>query len=139
MPMARPPIFSNEKTLSLLIFRQAVSKKLFDKTQVTGQLIEVNRAGKFENFTISAVLADLPDNSHLQFEGIFPMRAIRMKSWMNTWDANWVNTYLVLHKSSDAEGLSSQLPAFVNKYLYPFIKDIPCYGQGQQVSDKNEF
>ena len=100
-----------------LIVTETLAKKLFDKTDVTGQLIEVNRAGMFENFTVSAVIADLPDNSHLQFEGIIPMRAVKMKSWMNTWDANWVNTYLLLNQPSDVEVLSTHLPAFVNKYL----------------------
>ena len=40
-----------------------------------------------------------------------------MQSWMNTWDANWVNTYLLLKNSGDDKILTSRLNDFEKKYL----------------------
>ncbi len=100
-----------------IVITETLAKSLFGKTNVIGQQMQVNRYGEFENFSVSGVLKTLPDNSHLQFDGIIPMQSIKMKSWMNTWDANWVNTYLLLKENAGVNHLTNELPAFEKKYL----------------------
>ena len=100
-----------------IVITESLAKSLFGKTNVIGQTLLVNRSGTFENFSVSGVLKTLPDNSHLQFDGLLPMQSIKMQSWMNTWDANWVHTYLLLKKNADVNHLAKEFPAFEKKYL----------------------
>ncbi|MEP6712014.1 MAG: ABC transporter permease [Ferruginibacter sp.] len=100
-----------------IIITETLAKNLYGKTNIIGKTLQVNRHGEFENFSISGVLKTLPDNSHLQFDGILPMQSVTLQSWMNTWDANWVNTYLLLKEKTDVNHLANQLPAFEKKYL----------------------
>ena len=110
-----------------IVITEVLAKNLFGKTNVVGETLQVNRSGKFENFTVSGILKTLPDNSHLQFDGILPIQALKLKSWMVGWDANWVNTYLLLKKNADVEHLAAQLPAFEKKYLGEKSKRINFY------------
>jgi putative ABC transport system permease protein len=96
-------LIAGDKTNALnspgsIVITETLAKNLFGKTDVIGQTLQVNRSGEFENFSISGVLKTLPGNSHLQFDGILPMQSIKMQSWMNTLDANWVNTCCYLKK-----------------------------------------
>ncbi len=100
-----------------IVITKTLAENLFGKTDVIGQPLQLNRYGELENFSVSGVLETLPDNSHLTFDGILPMQSVRLKDWMNTWDANWVNTYLLLKENADVTQLSKELPVFEKKYL----------------------
>ncbi|MEO5783152.1 MAG: ABC transporter permease [Ginsengibacter sp.] len=130
-----------------IVITETLAKNLFGKTNVIGQTLLVNRSGKFENFSVSGVLKTLPDNSHLQFDGILPMQSLKMQDWMNTWDANWVHTYLLLKENADVDHLRSELPAFEKKYLgeqdtYYTLLLQPLYSihldSGDIIHDKND-
>ena len=100
-----------------IVITETIAQNLYGRTDVVGQTVQINRYGQFENFTVSGVLKTLPDNSHLQFEAVLPLHSIKMRSWMNTWDANWVNTYLLIKENGDVNHLSASLPNFEKRYL----------------------
>lgn len=70
-------------------------------------------------FTVTGILEDIPQNSHLQFEALFSIYGGE-KNWMrdnNNWDSNFLVTYLLLEKGSDIKKLESKFPDFLTKYV----------------------
>lgn len=61
------------RDVSGMVLSAAMAHKLFGTSEVTGKIVEVNRGEGFQTFKVSAVLKDVPENSHLQFEALLPM------------------------------------------------------------------
>ncbi|HTE24812.1 ABC transporter permease [Flavitalea sp.] len=69
---------------------------------------------KFPN-TVSAVIEDLPANSHFRFRGLRSLPA----GYTAGWQAFELYTYILLKKGTDVNNLESKLPAFFKKHLEP--------------------
>ena len=67
------------------------------------------------HFTVSAVCADLPDNSHMAYDLLFSAASFPLQ------EPNYVGfstyTYLLLNPNADAAGLESKLASIVDKYV----------------------
>ncbi|HEY2727489.1 MAG TPA: FtsX-like permease family protein, partial [Parafilimonas sp.] len=61
---------------------------------------------------VTGVIADMPENSHLQFSGI---RSFGDALKNDTWNNSYLYTYLLLKKGSDIKTLENKLPAFEKK------------------------
>lgn len=71
-----------------ILITESMARKYFGHTEVVGQsLIQENK----RPLTITAVLADLPSNSHLQFDYLLPMEQIEHDSWMHDAKQDWRN------------------------------------------------
>ncbi len=71
------------------------------------------------NFVVSGVIKDLPENSHMDFDLIgsihtlpFIQNAINTGSWINP----WIYTYIKLKKGVDPVDLEAKFPAMVDEY-----------------------
>jgi putative ABC transport system permease protein len=69
---------------------------------------------KFPN-TVSAVIEDLPANSHIRFRGLRSLPA----GYTAGWQAFELYTYILLKKGADVKNLEAKLPAFYKKHLEP--------------------
>src|SRR5688500_9664967 len=69
---------------------------------------------KFPN-TVSAVIEDLPANSHFRFRGLRALPA----GYTADWQAFELYTYILLKKGTAVKNLESKLPAFFSKHLEP--------------------
>src|ERR1700754_447076 len=68
-------------------------------------------------FAVTAILANVPKNSQLQFDALFSFSSI-YKPWMFTnWGGNWLNTYFELAPNADPVALEKKFPAYLKKYL----------------------
>jgi len=59
---------------------------------------------------VSAVIRDIPQNSHLRFSAVRPLPAIMSDNWQNA----SLYTYLLLRTPESIQSLRRQLPAFVS-------------------------
>ncbi len=91
---------------SSIILTESLAGKLFGSADKA-----LNQTIYFENHfpnTVTAVIKDVPANSHLRFSGI--------RSFSNEGENGWQNftlyTYLLLAKGTDVKKLESKLPAF---------------------------
>jgi putative ABC transport system permease protein len=69
--------------------------------------------------TVTAVIEDLPENTHMTFEILGSMDAIPMMMGpdeMESWGSNNYYTYLRLPEGYDPEDLSSRFPEFLDKH-----------------------
>jgi len=91
-----------------IVITEKTAKKFFgDVKNVVGKTVRMDNK---QDYVVSAVLKDLPENSTIQFEWLAPF-----KIWydQNPWAARWNNfgltTYIELKPGADAAALNRQL------------------------------
>jgi putative ABC transport system permease protein len=103
-----------EKPNSVLITQQT-AEKLFGNANPMGKVI-THYGGDTVKFAVTGVLANVPQNSQLQFDAVYSFSSI-YKPWMNSWGGNWLNTYFELAPGTNTVALEKQFPRFLKKYM----------------------
>ncbi len=101
------------KQLHSLVLTEKSAKKLFGQARdVTGRTIRVDNK---QDYVVTGVLKDLPQNSSLQFEWLAPYQVyIQMNSSTLDWNSYGTTTYAELKPGVD--------PATINRQLYNFLQ-----------------
>jgi putative ABC transport system permease protein len=98
-----------------LVITEKVAKKYFNTTDVVGKTMLINDTG---NYKVTAVIRNIPTQSHFNFDIFVPMRENSGSNDDNWLSENW-NTYILLKKDADPKKLELQLNAFMEKYTGP--------------------
>lgn len=135
-----------------MVITEAMSKKYFGSAPALGRVLRVGPAGQEQDYKVTAVIADVPYNSHMQFDVLASLttlneifqNGIPNNQWW--WNPCW--TYLLLPEGMQAEQMDAQLPAFVQKFfpedirsnislsLQP-LRDIHLYSQRELEMQPN--
>lgn len=139
-----------------IVITERMAKKYFGTTDALEKTIKINNS---ENFAVTAVIENVPDNSHLHFDFVSPMSHIAKKEGDlkdNIWDNfNWYTYLKVNDNASRSESAIADLerkmqdiykknePVLkVSFVLQPldqvhlhsnFLADIPGHGNAQNV------
>ena len=139
-----------------IVISEAMAMKYFGSTDVLEKIIRKNNK---EDFTVTGVMANVPHNSHLQFDFVQPMRFLARTNKdlrNNVWDNFNFFTYLKLNdkvqqSKSAIEDLEKKMQTIYKKnesvlkvgfvlqplakvHLYSnFLADIPGHGNAQNV------
>ena len=105
-----------------ILITEAMAEKYFGKADALGQII---RKDNQDNFTVTGILANVPANSHLQFDFILPLAFIAETNQdlkENRWGNFNFYTYVQLHEntvSSDAalQKLNQQVTRIFKQHL----------------------
>ena len=93
-----------------IVLTESFAKKLFGNQVALGKTIRSDRG---MDLLVTGLLADLPANSHLQFESLISQKTI--VPFFNGVESDWGSqnwgTYLVLEKGTNAERIGKQLTA----------------------------
>lgn len=102
-----------------IVITQKMAQKVFGIDDVVGKTLLLNRGSGFAPFSVSVVLKNLPQQSHLQFEGLIPMHELtgKMEPWMEGWDSNWLVTYLLFRENTKPEKVIADLSNYEKRYL----------------------
>jgi len=98
------------------VLTSSAARKLFGSEDPIGR-----RVSHFDAdtafFTVTGVMADVPQNSQLQFDGLFSFNTIYKPDWMNWWGGNWLDTYFELAPNTDVAALEKKFPAYLKRHL----------------------
>ena len=96
---------------------ETTARKLFGSENPMGKTI-LHAYDDTILFTVRGIVADLPANSHLQFDALFS-RSIRLSNptWTNNWGGNWLHTYLELSPNTNPATLEAKFPAYLKKHM----------------------
>lgn len=98
---------------STLVLTESIAKKFFDDKNPVGEYILFNS----NPMEITAVIADQPENTHLQFRVLLSLES--MRQWtpadLKNWDLNYYYIYLRLQEGVDAKQLEAKLPAMMQQ------------------------
>lgn len=104
-----------EKPNSIALTEES-ARKLFGKENPIGKTI-TKYVGDTINFTVTGIMKDAPENSHLRFDGLASFSTIAGPDNMNNWGGNWLVTYLELQQGTDIASLEKKFPAYLKKYM----------------------
>ncbi len=97
---------------SVVITRET-AMKYFDKENAVGETIQLNNK---EDYQVTGVLADIPENSTLDFNFLLPIQEfIDNNEWTQTWNSNGLRCYIMLANGVPASNFESKFKDFVQK------------------------
>lgn len=101
------------KDLYSIVVTQKTARKFFGVDKgVVGRRVKVDNK---QEYTISGVIRDIPENSSIQFEWVAPFQLYyQQNDWLNNWTNNGIDTYVELEPAAN--------PAAIDKKLYNFIQ-----------------
>jgi putative ABC transport system permease protein len=98
-----------------VVLSESVAKKYFGSVAAAvGKVIVID---KDNDAKVSGVFADLPTNSHLEADLIYPITAHQNESWFNVWINNNEFIYVLLKDPRNKANLERTFPAFMDKYV----------------------
>jgi putative ABC transport system permease protein len=102
------------KDMHSIVLTEKLAKKLYGEDDPMGKIIKIDNK---ENFTVTGVLQDLPNNTRFEFEYLVPWS---YKRFMGDDDDNWGNnstrTYVLLKPNTSLAAAQSKIKAIKQKY-----------------------
>lgn len=103
-----------------VVISQSTAQKYFGRETAVGKVITLT-ADNNRPYTVTAVIEDLPVNSHFQFDMFGSLNGFG-DSNSDTWMGGGYHCYLLLKPGSDLRKIESRFPAMVKKYMGPQIQ-----------------
>jgi putative ABC transport system permease protein len=100
-----------------IVLTEESARKLFGNDNPMGKTVPTNNRMDTMYFTVTGILENIPENSHLQFDGLCSMSSLERFGWLNSWGSNMMCTYLELDRNADIKKLEAKFPAYIEKYM----------------------
>jgi len=114
-PLLRGDTATALRDLPSVVLSETIAKKYFGGTDnAMGKTIQV---AKDKRYRVTAVMKDVPTNSHLNFDLVFPLGNRRDDGLMTGWINNGLYTYVQLAPTTTQAQMEKQFPAFMEKYM----------------------
>ncbi|MDR3693669.1 ABC transporter permease [Mucilaginibacter sp.] len=111
LPFAKGSATNAFAQLKSVVISERMAKIFFGNTDPMGKLIKLNNT---EDYTVTGVFKDLPQNSTYQFQWLIPMANIDHKQpWMNIWGANWCRTLVELEPNANLAVINQKLSHYI--------------------------
>lgn len=101
-----------------IIVTESIAKKYFGYKDSIGKVIQLNGGWTPGLFSISAVIQDIPENSHFNFEFLLPMQTLLQTDFYRNQHQRWDNfhTYVEFRHDANMDELTKRIPRFVSTY-----------------------
>ena len=97
-----------------IVLSAQVAQRFFGNEDPVGKDITINGEDKIK---VTGVFADLPQNTHLQFDLLISFSSLNQESMNSTWVWPEFYNYVQLRPGADPESIKTKLPGFIQKYL----------------------
>jgi len=104
-----------------MVITEKAAQKYFGHKDLVGEVLET---GGYGPVTITGVLRDLPENSHLKFSMLFS-DVDTNESWadyLNNWQSFGAYTYILLDENSNISDLNNKMADFGERYMGPMAQ-----------------
>lgn len=129
-----PLVAGNAKTAlddpNTVVVSESAAQKYFGSTDVLGKTVTVG-VTEPTLYKITAVIKDIPTNSHFHFDFIFSMDNVEYG--FGNFLSNNFHTYLLLREGTDYKAFEGKFPEVVARYVLPQAK------QFMQIKSMDEF
>ncbi len=98
-----------------MVLTESMAQKYFGAENAVGMSLSDDRN---QTWNITAVVADPPDNTLFNFDGLVSFQSLRSPGdrMEEQWFSNGYQTYLLLKEGSDREALQAKVPAFLDRH-----------------------
>ncbi len=118
-----PAIAGDTKTAlnepNTVVITESTANKYFGTTDAVGKTIETDD-NTSTVYKITAVIKDIPGNSHFNFDLIFSMDNVDY-AWGQFTSHNFF-TYLLLKKGTDYKAFEKKFDQYIGKYVFPQLR-----------------
>ncbi|UCC41520.1 MAG: ABC transporter permease, partial [Candidatus Aminicenantes bacterium] len=114
------PTTALENPFSVVI-NQETAHKLFGHINPVGKTLHLISSQEM-TFQVTGVMENLPPNSHFrpnllgQYE---TQNSLGLSRALNSWDAHWFHSYLLLKEGSSAQELEQKIQSFIKQKIHP--------------------
>jgi len=113
-----------------VVLTESMAKKYFNSVHALGKNIEI-KDEKSPLYKVTAVIKDMPENSHFRFDFLFSMKNVDY-NWGQFTSHNFY-TYLLLKKGTDYKAFEKNFDQYIDKYVLPEAK------QFMNINSMDEF
>ncbi len=126
-----PALAGNTKTAlnepNTVVITASMAAKYFGgisagMSAVVGKVLEVKENDKLVPYKITAVIKDIPENSHFHFDLLFPMKNLDYH-WGQIGNINFY-TYLLLKHGTDYKVFERNFIQYISRYELPAFKEM---------------
>lgn len=101
-----------------IVLTKAASKRIFGDAEPMGQTLKTDN----NNYSVTGIIEDLPDNLHLTFEGLVSMSGQPVLNASQKARRLWnvqLYSYILVPENFDINILNDKFPVFFEKYMAP--------------------
>jgi putative ABC transport system permease protein len=106
-----------------LVMTESTAKKYFGDEEPLGKLIRVGEGEKQQNYEVTGIVKDTPDNSYIDFDVMISMTSfpvVKDRSW--SWIWTQVETYVLLKPGFSESQVRARLTDIPRKYAAPSVQ-----------------
>jgi putative ABC transport system permease protein len=97
-----------------VVLTATAAKKYFGSEDPIGKTVTMNKNLQLK---VTGIAADIPSNSHLDFDMVVPISNFKYYDSIQGFPSNGLYTYVQLNPHVDPKQLEERFPQFMNKYL----------------------
>ena len=96
-----------------VVITEKMARHFFgNEKNITGRTLKMDNK---QNYTVTGVIRDLPENSTLQLDWVIPFSVyLKDNDWLQRWGANALITYAELSPAADPAAVGRQLKGFIH-------------------------
>jgi len=110
-----PIIKGNQNPLSKkisIVITEGTAKKLFDDEEALGKNISLYE----KNFEITAIIQNVPENSHISFDYLLPFQILADRNPdLDNWGSNSIYTYIQLAENTSLQQFSEKIKMYLKE------------------------
>ncbi len=104
------------KDVYSIVLTESTAKKYFGSTKnAIGKILQLNTGHEFENFTVTGIAADTPQNSTIRFDMLIPFDFFKKGLPASDWVGGSLNTFLLLAPQADKHTVIKKMQAIFDK------------------------
>ncbi len=96
-----------------VVLTKGIAMALFGEEDVVGRTFEMED----HQHTVTGILADVPENSHLKFNMIVSISSAveSMQEFNSRFGSNYLNTYFILNENADLQQMTARFPDYLTR------------------------
>jgi putative ABC transport system permease protein len=103
------------KDLYSVVLSKEMAEKYFGTTDVIGKIMQLKINEEFENFTVTAVADNSPENSTLKADMLLPFKNYEKYNDNHDWIGGSMNTFLLLSKQANTVVVENKMQELFDK------------------------
>ena len=86
-----------------------------------GETLQIRKGDEFENYTVTAIAENSPQNSSIKADMYIPIKVNRQQPGADVWLGGSLNTFLLLSPQADIPAVENKMQAMFDKNTKDFI------------------
>jgi putative ABC transport system permease protein len=115
-------------TPDAVVLTESTARKYFGKENPLGKVMNFEWWGTWHDFRVTAVIADLPVTTHLEFDYLLPIDFVtRSGMTFDDWHAIAYKNYVRLREDADLDRLNAKISGIMREHVPEWKSDVSLF------------